>query len=358
MQIGKPGDPSLMAGMNGEFRFIESFLFNKDPALGFGSKVSVDPPVEHLARSSPKATYVMATNAGPVIGGDWEWNTKLKDKGLASHTGSALWNRFHDYMKDYHSHWYKDDRPVTVAKGDKIVQYVFIPPDAKVENLILMVRGNGMWRHHAVWGQFNHQAFTDSGVRLWLAKDMHQMGWGSINLGFCGPQGHDPKNPELIKAVFTADQFRNLGALPKTGEWVRLEVPVERLGLDGHVVDGFGFISKGGKAWWERTLLMKNGQEQVLCDGSAGIHPMKLKKVRFNVAGLKAGTKIKVCFEERDIVAQDGFFEDDLTGEEGYRNQWVGLYGDKIGETGYYGDGTFYNYNFGKVAARLYEVPK
>ena len=31
-------------------------------------------------------------------------------------------------------------------------------------------------------------------------------------------------------------------------------------------------------------------------------------------------------------------------------------YGDKIGEAGYYGDGVFYNYNFGKIAARLYEI--
>jgi HEAT repeat protein len=35
---------------------------------------------------------------------------------------------------------------------------------------------------------------------------------------------------------------------------------------------------------------------------------------------------------------------------------WVGLYGDRLGEIGYYGDGVFYNYNWGKVAARLYEI--
>ena len=56
--------------------------------------------------------------------------------------------------------------------------------------------------------------------------------------------------------------------------------------------------------------------------------------------------------------ARDGYFEDDLSGEPGYRNLWVGLYGDKIGETGYYGDSVFYNYNGGKVAARLYEIPR
>ncbi len=354
MQIGKPGDPSLMAGMNGEFRFIESFLFSKEPV----PVVTAAPNVEHLVRGTAKATYLMATNAGPVIGGDWQWNSDRKDQGKASHTGDAFWSRFHDYMKDYHSHWYHDGRPFTPKRGDRIVQYVFLPESAKVDCLILMARANGMWRHHAVWGALDHPAFTDSGVRLWMAKDMHQMAWGSIGLGFCGPEGHDPKNPELLKHTFTADQFRRIGDLPKAGAWVRLEVPVEQLGLDGKVVDGFGFVSKGAPVWWKRTLLVRDGKETVLCDGSVGIPPEALRQVRFSVAGLKAGTKIKVCFEERDLIAGDGFFEDDLSGEPGYRNMWVGLYGDKLGETGYYGDGVFYNYNSGKVAARLYEIPR
>jgi hypothetical protein len=134
-------------------------------------------------------------------------------------------------------------------------------------------------------------------------------------------------------------------------------VDAAALGLEGQTVDGFGFLSKGDNVWWERTLLVRDGKETVLCDGSAGVPPEKLKSVRFTVPGLKAGTKIKVIFEERELVAGDGFFEDDLTGEPGYRNLWVGIYGDKVGETGYYGDGVMYNYNFGRVAARLYEIP-
>jgi hypothetical protein len=354
MQIGKPGDPSLMAGMNGELRFIESFLFSKDRAPA----VTAAPDVPHLVRSSGRGTYILATNAGPVIGGDWEWNAKLRDRGRASHTGAAFWNRLHGFMKDYYSHWYHDGRPEIVKKGDRIVQYVYLPAGAKVDNVMLMVRANGMWRHHAVWGTFDHQAFTDSGVRMWMAKDMHQMAWGSLGIGFCGPEGHDPKHPMLVKYTFTAAQFHRLGDLPKAGAWARLEVPVEALGLDGKLIDGFAFVSKGAKVWWERTLLLQGGAEKVLCDGSAGIHPEALQRVRFRVDGLKAGTRVKVCFEERSLVAGDGWFEDDLSGEPGYRNLWVGLYGDRIGETGYYGDGVFYNYNWGKVAARLYEIPR
>jgi hypothetical protein len=354
MQIGKPGDPSLMAGMNGELRFIESFLFSKDKT----PSVKAEPEVPHLIRSRGGKTYLLASNAGPIIGGDWEWNTQTPGKNDAAHTGAAFWNRLHDYMKDYYSHWYHDGPTFTAAKGDRIVQYVQVPKGQMIDCLLLMVRADGEWKHHAVWGNFNHQAFTDSGVRLYMAMDMHQMSWGTLGLGFCGPAGQNPKHPMLLKYTFTAPQFRRQGELPKAEASVPLEVPVEALGLEGKTVDGFGFVSKGGKIWWGRTALTRGGKELPLCHGSAGIPPEALKRVRFQVTGLKAGTKVKVCFEERDIVAGDGFFEDDLSGDEGYRNMWVGLYGDKLGETGYYGDGVFYNYNRGRVAARLYEIAR
>jgi hypothetical protein len=371
MIIGMPGDPTLFRGMNGEMRFIESFLFSKDAT----PQVTVAPNVEHMVKSAGGKTYIMATNAGPEIGGDWKWNTELRDKGVASHTGDALWSRFHPFMKDYHNHFYKDDRPVTLKKGDKIVQYVRVPAGAKVESLVLMARGDGDWRYQAVWGDWDYQAFTagqenDTDVKLWLARDMHQMFWGTTNFpeeikdaagkGTGKYHINADGRAKLAKFVFTADQFHKVGPLPVANQWVRLEATIEQLGLsEGMVVDGFGFLSKGANVWWERTLLVSaDGKETVLCDGSAGISPGKLAKVCFTVPGLKAGTKVKVVFDERVITAGDGYFEDDLTGEPGYQNLWEGIYGDKIGETTYYGDGVFYNYNFGRVAARLYEVPK
>jgi hypothetical protein len=211
--------------------------------------------------------------------------------------------------------------------------------------------------YQAVWGDWHHQQFTDSGVRLWLGKDMHNMFWGTV--GFCGPEGGDPQHPNLLKHVYTEDQFHKLGAAPEKGKWVRLEAPIESFGLSaGQVLDGFGYMSKGDRVWWERTLLVRDGKEVPLMDGAVGVPLDQLRKVRFNVPGLKKGTKIQVVFDEREIVAEDGYFEDDLSGAPGYENLWVGIYGDKLGEQGYYGDGVFYNYNFGRVATRLYEIPQ
>ncbi len=47
-----------------------------------------------------------------------------------------------------------------------------------------------------------------------------------------------------------------MGDLPRTGEWVRLEVEVAKFGLpDGTKVDGFAFTQFGGTVYWDRAGL-------------------------------------------------------------------------------------------------------
>lgn len=48
----------------------------------------------------------------------------------------------------------------------------------------------------------------------------------------------------------TASQYP-MGALPPTGEWVRLEVPASDVGLEGSTLTGMGFILSDGKATWD-----------------------------------------------------------------------------------------------------------
>jgi hypothetical protein len=44
-----------------------------------------------------------------------------------------------------------------------------------------------------------------------------------------------------------------------------------------------------------------------------------LKATKFTVPGLKAGTKVRVLFEDRELIAGDGFFTDDLRGDDLYQ---------------------------------------
>jgi hypothetical protein len=69
------------------------------------------------------------------------------------------------------------------------------------------------WQHRAYWGE-------------------NLIGWGRDNSG----------------------ERRHLGALPKKGEWVRLEVDVAQVGLKpGMVINGWAFTQFGGTVYWDKA---------------------------------------------------------------------------------------------------------
>jgi hypothetical protein len=44
---------------------------------------------------------------------------------------------------------------------------------------------------------------------------------------------------------------RYIGALPATGQWVRLAVPASQVGLEGHTLNGMAYTLYGGRATWD-----------------------------------------------------------------------------------------------------------
>jgi hypothetical protein len=46
---------------------------------------------------------------------------------------------------------------------------------------------------------------------------------------------------------------RRMGDLPPLGQWVRLVVPISRVGLAGATVSGMAFDVEGGRAWFDRV---------------------------------------------------------------------------------------------------------
>ena len=71
-----------------------------------------------------------------------------------------------------------------------------------------------------------------------------------------------------------------------------------------------------------------------------GPGPEQLARTRIGVAGLKAGTKIRVLFEDRELTAEDGHFVDDFRGQDLYQR-----FGGSLG------------YGPEPVALHLYEIP-
>jgi mono/diheme cytochrome c family protein len=105
--------------------------------------------------------------------------------------------------------------PLKIGKADKLFAYVFLDPK-KPPSAIMLQWHTNTWRHRAYWGE-------------------NVLGFGADN---------------------TAER-RRMGDLPEKGKWVRLEVPVARVGLNpGTDVTGWAFTQYGGTVYWDKAGLV------------------------------------------------------------------------------------------------------
>lgn len=108
--------------------------------------------------------------------------------------------------------FFKADRKVTVQEGDRFFAWILVDPAAPPETVMIQLHA-GNWEH--------------------------RMYWGADKISF-GGIGQD------------AVGHRHGGPLPAAGEWFRLEVDPELVGLPpGTVVDGMAFTQFGGLAHWD-----------------------------------------------------------------------------------------------------------
>jgi hypothetical protein len=99
-----------------------------------------------------------------------------------------------------------------VGEGDKLFAYVHIDPKAPPRSIMLQFN-DGTWEHRAFWGD-----------------DVIPFASGD------GPN------------------HKAMGPLPKAGEWVRLEVEANRVGLKpGAVINGWAFTQFDGTAYWDKA---------------------------------------------------------------------------------------------------------
>ena len=349
------GDQTLLRALAGEVRGLEPYIFSHDSA-----PVTAEPDLYFRATRANGKIGIMATNCSPIIGGDWTWHTDNKASGRASHSGTSSYvPRRTAAGFNHHAFW--GGKPVPVAEGDAITQDVFIPDAADVKAVFLLLEGNANWNHIAYWGEFSYADFAlqfdgetdERNARFWLAAHLYNMAWGT---NFTG----DINRPQ----VFPESCFHRIGDLPKRSEWTRLSVSANELGLAGKLLGGCCYMEKGDPVLWDRTVLVQESgkTEHTLCEDSVGIEKSRFSAVRFNVADLKAGTRITVMFEGREIVAGDGHFEDAFQGLDGYGETCGGALGDYL--TQYTPIDQFptnpksgYAYNNGPIACHAYELP-
>jgi hypothetical protein len=98
---------------------------------------------------------------------------------------------------------------LTVYPGDILFAWVYLDPTNPPRE-IMIEWNDGCWEHRAFWGE-------------------NLIQWGEYG---------------------TSDRL-NMGALPPTGEWARIEVPASALRLEGATLKGMSFMLYDGTAAWD-----------------------------------------------------------------------------------------------------------
>jgi Protein of unknown function (DUF1553)/Protein of unknown function (DUF1549)/Planctomycete cytochrome C len=109
--------------------------------------------------------------------------------------------------------WDQATIPLVVPAEAKIFAYVWLDPANPPRSIMLQFFKAG-WNHRAVWGDYN------------------LIPWGAVN---------------TVERV-------HMGELPALGQWVRLELPVERVGLmAGDELTGFALTQFAGTVFWDHV---------------------------------------------------------------------------------------------------------
>ncbi len=141
--------------------------------------------------------------------------------GEASHTRTAVGLSQH-YVDGV-------DPAITIGEGDIFFAWVFLDPTNPPKEIMLQWNDGLSWSHRVYWGG-NH------------------IDWGMDN----------------------SVSRMSKGALPKTGEWVRLEVSASEVGLQpGANVTGWAFTQFDGTVYWDRCGIAKSSAGQTVYDSFA-----------------------------------------------------------------------------------------
>lgn len=190
-----------IAKAEGKIRAAIANLDYKDPALQ-----TPPPPVE----TSDVVWFDDGFPAGvkpEFAGAPTMFVTREQGENAVQSGTRALKRKAEGVAQDYFSEGVKLDIP----PNGKITAYCYIDPEDEPKAIMLQFHTTG-WNHRAVWGQE-----------------------GAIPFG-------KVRTPEKV----------TMGELPKSGEWVKLEIPVEKLGLKpGMKVSGYAFTQYGGTVSWD-----------------------------------------------------------------------------------------------------------
>ncbi|MET0754098.1 MAG: Calx-beta domain-containing protein [Pyrinomonadaceae bacterium] len=141
----------------------------------------------------------------------WQWTSSNPTplSGMLAHR-SSLYSGIHQHYFDNAS------SRLTINPGNVLTTWIYIDPASPPQQVMLQwFDASGTWEHRAYWA----------------ASSNFLIPWG----------------------VEGTVSHRYMGALPPSGQWVKLEVPAAQVGLEGVTISGMAFTLYGGTATWDRS---------------------------------------------------------------------------------------------------------
>ena len=335
-----PGDASLVRGLHGELERLKPILASQDP----GPSIRIKPWIEHWARRHNGKTYLIAATTRGIAFGHWrpgedsgppagpsritEATAEFRDEANAFGLGGAS-------LRGYAAHGiqYLPSARAWPA-GSRLVQWVWLDAASLPRGFAILVKADGRFTHAAAWGGFDPAPLRGNpALARWFLRTFYRHATGFLGWDLKGL----PASVQYIPGATV-----EMGASPPPGAWARLEVPLERIRADRKLLDGVGFLHAGGRLRWGRTSIVAPGGEELLVWGDrVELAPDRLARTTIAVGGLRAGTRVRVLFEDRALTAADGFFVDDFRGRDLYQR---------------FGGGPMLGYGNAPVALHVYEI--
>jgi mono/diheme cytochrome c family protein len=154
-----------------------------------------------------------ATPQGNEASASWKW---VDVKTGPVHSGTKAHRR---QAKGLSQHFFTGAKPgLKITAGDRLFAYVYLDPKDPPKTVMLQFN-DGTWEHRAYWGA-NRIPF--------------------------GGRRNSPAH-------------RRMGRLPAKGQWVRLEVGAQQLGLKpGTTINGWAFTQFDGTVLWDKAGIVKS----------------------------------------------------------------------------------------------------
>jgi len=180
-----------------------------DPALVQPPPAVVETETVWFEDDFPSGAQVKFGPGGPTTFVDSASGRVFSGKRALKRTDTAVSQDYYDVGAE----------PLVLPPAGKFFAYVYLEPKELPKSIMLQFNKGG-WKHRAVWGDYDSVPF------------------GAVN---------------------TTERV-NMGPLPAAGEWVRLEVPFDKLGLaPGDQLAGFAFTQFAGTVFWDKLGVVGRG---------------------------------------------------------------------------------------------------